>query len=161
VKTRFIILAAALAGFTASYLGGAQVAAAFAEYGPNETAYSIDGDYFYVQQRINYDQPTPHVSVLNQTEIWINVLGVNDSLSSGLNYIYEDESDFVDSKFENNSAYGWPMTYASTPDWDYFTWSYLGWLIEPIHTIYTSDGAGWNSRFDCCYDGWDHTKISY
>jgi hypothetical protein len=143
------------------YLGGVGIAKAFSEYGPNQTAYSIDGDYFYVQQRINYDQPTPHITILNQTEIWINVLGTSDSLSSGLNYIYEDESDFVDSKFENSSTYGWPMTYYSTPDWDYFTWSYLGWLVEPIHTIYTSDGAGWNSRFDCCYDGWTHTKISY
>ena len=161
MKKRSAILTAAFAGFVLSYLSGTQVAEAFAEYGPIQTAYSIDGDYLSVQQRINFDQPTPHITVLNQTEIWIDVLGASDSLSSGLNYIYENESDFVASKFENSSAYGWPMTYNSTPDWDYFTWSYLGWLTEPIHTVYTTDGAGWNSRFDCCYDGWSHTKISY
>ncbi|HET7738546.1 MAG TPA: hypothetical protein VFK32_08230 [Tepidiformaceae bacterium] len=53
------------------------------------------------------------------------------------------------------------MTYASTPDWDYFGWSHLGTLTETIRTDYRTEwSAGWNSTFNCCYAGWIHTKVS-
>ncbi len=84
------------------------------------------------------------------------------SLSHGHDAIYRNDWTFVASKTETNPIYGWPMTYWNTPNWDYFSWGYLGSLAEPVRSIYTADGAGWNSRFlHCCGPGWTHIKIWY